>query len=58
MDDLRRVALTQFVDELFITLPADRELVKKTIVEARELGLGLKLVPDLYDGLDGRRHFI
>jgi exopolysaccharide biosynthesis polyprenyl glycosylphosphotransferase len=50
VDDLQRVALTQFVDELFITLPAERELVKKTVVEARELGLGLKLVPDLYDG--------
>jgi exopolysaccharide biosynthesis polyprenyl glycosylphosphotransferase len=50
VDDLQKIALTQFVDELFITLPADRELVKKTVVEARELGLGLKLVPDLYDG--------
>jgi exopolysaccharide biosynthesis polyprenyl glycosylphosphotransferase len=50
VEDLERIALTQFVDELFITLPAERELVKKTVVEARELGLGLKLVPDLYDG--------
>jgi exopolysaccharide biosynthesis polyprenyl glycosylphosphotransferase len=50
VDDLQKIALTQFVDELFITLPAERELVKKTVVEARELGLGLKLLPDLYDG--------
>lgn len=50
MSDLHRIALTHFVDELFITLPADRELVKNIVVEARELGLGLKLVPDLYDG--------
>ncbi len=50
VDDLQKIALTHFVDELFITLPADRELVKKTLVEARELGLGLKLLPDLYDG--------
>ena len=54
VSDLRKVALTQFVDELFITLPADREFVKKTIAEARELGIGLKLVPDLYDGLGWR----
>jgi hypothetical protein len=54
VSDLRNVALTQFVDELFITLPADRELVKKTVAEARELGIGLKLVPDLYDGLGWR----
>jgi exopolysaccharide biosynthesis polyprenyl glycosylphosphotransferase len=50
VDDLEKIALTQFVDELFITLPAEREQVKKTVVEARVLGLGLKLVPDLYDG--------
>jgi exopolysaccharide biosynthesis polyprenyl glycosylphosphotransferase len=50
VDDLEKIALTHFVDELFITLPADRELVKQTVVEARQLGLGLKLLPDLYDG--------
>jgi exopolysaccharide biosynthesis polyprenyl glycosylphosphotransferase len=50
VDDLQKIALTHFVDELFITLPADRELVKQTVVQARELGLGLKLLPDLYDG--------
>lgn len=54
VDDLRNIALKQFVDELFITLPADRELVKKVVAEARELGLGLKLMPDLYDGLGWR----
>ncbi len=51
VNELRKIALTEFVDELFITLPADREFVKKTIIQARELGIGLKLVPDLYDGL-------
>ena len=49
--DLRHLALTQFVDELFITLPSDRALVKAMLLEARELRLGLKIVPDLYDGL-------
>lgn len=49
--DLRHLALTQFVDELFITLPSDRALVKAMLLEARQLRLGLKIVPDLYDGL-------
>ena len=49
--DLRHLALTQFVDELFITLPSDRALVKTMHLEARRLRLGLKIVPDLYDGL-------
>jgi exopolysaccharide biosynthesis polyprenyl glycosylphosphotransferase len=52
--DLRKVVLTKFVDELFVTLPFERELVKEIVVEARELGLGLKLLPDLYDGLGWR----
>jgi exopolysaccharide biosynthesis polyprenyl glycosylphosphotransferase len=52
--NLRNVALTQFVDELFITLPSDRELVKDLVLEARQLRLGLKIVPDLYDGLGWR----
>jgi exopolysaccharide biosynthesis polyprenyl glycosylphosphotransferase len=52
--DLRKVVLTQFVDELFVTLPTERELVKEIVLEARQLGLGLKLLPDLYDGLGWR----
>jgi exopolysaccharide biosynthesis polyprenyl glycosylphosphotransferase len=52
--DLRRVALGQFVDQLFITLPADRELVKGMFLEARRLRLNLNVVPDLYDGLGWR----
>jgi exopolysaccharide biosynthesis polyprenyl glycosylphosphotransferase len=49
--DLRSVALAHFVDELFVTLPADGELVKETFLEARRLGLNLHVVPDIYDGL-------
>jgi exopolysaccharide biosynthesis polyprenyl glycosylphosphotransferase len=52
--DLRAVALSHFVDELFITLPSDREHVKEMVLEARQLRLGLKIVPDLYDGLGWR----
>jgi exopolysaccharide biosynthesis polyprenyl glycosylphosphotransferase len=49
--DLKKVALEQFVDQLFVTLPADREVVKKIWVEARRLRLNLNIVPDIYDGL-------
>jgi len=52
--DLRAVALSHFVDELFVTLPADSELVKETFLEARRLGLNLHVVPDIYDGLGWR----
>lgn len=49
--DLRAVALANFVDEIFITIPSDCELVKSTVREARGIRLGLKVIPDLYDGL-------
>lgn len=52
--DLRRVALGQFADQLFVTLPADREMVKELVLEARSLRLNLSIVPDLYDGLGWR----
>ncbi len=49
--DFRRVALEQFVDQVFVALPADREVVKEVFLEARRLRLDLNIVPDLYDGL-------
>ena len=52
--DLRKVALGQFADQLFVTLPADREMVKEIFLEARQLRLNLNVVPDLYDGLGWR----
>jgi exopolysaccharide biosynthesis polyprenyl glycosylphosphotransferase len=52
--DLRKVALGQFADQLFVTLPADREMVKEIFLEARRLRLSLSVVPDLYDGLGWR----
>lgn len=54
IQDLRKVALEQFVDQLFVTLPADREIVKNLWVEARTLRLSLNVVPDIYDGLGWR----
>ena len=49
--DLRKVALEQFVDQLFLPLPAESGLVKDIWVQARQLRLNLTLVPELYDGL-------
>jgi exopolysaccharide biosynthesis polyprenyl glycosylphosphotransferase len=52
--DLKKVALEQFVDQLFVTLPADRDVVKEIWVQARRLRLNLNIVPDIYDGLGWR----
>jgi len=54
INDLRKVALEQFVDQVFVTQPAEPELVKTIWVEARRLRLSLHIVPDIYDGLGWR----
>jgi exopolysaccharide biosynthesis polyprenyl glycosylphosphotransferase len=51
VDDLARIARAEFVDDVFITIPSERELVKRVALEARSQGINVKIVPDLYDGL-------
>jgi exopolysaccharide biosynthesis polyprenyl glycosylphosphotransferase len=51
IEDLSQVAREQFVDEVFITIPSERELVKSVAVAARRQRLNVKVVPELYDGL-------
>jgi exopolysaccharide biosynthesis polyprenyl glycosylphosphotransferase len=52
--DFRRLALAHFIDEVFVTLPSDGEMIKQLFLEARELRLNLHVLPDLYDGLAWR----
>ena len=52
--DLARVARSNFVDELFITTPENRELVKRLIFDARCSGIDARVIPDLYDGLGSK----
>ena len=51
IEDLSRIARAEFVDEVFITIPSERELVKRIAIEARQQRLDVKVLPDLYDGL-------
>lgn len=51
VEDLPNVAKAEFVDDIFITIPSDRELVKRITLEARGHGINVKIVPDLLDGL-------
>jgi exopolysaccharide biosynthesis polyprenyl glycosylphosphotransferase len=39
------------VDEIFLTPPCERVLVKQLVQQAREAGVDIRVVPDLYDGL-------
>jgi exopolysaccharide biosynthesis polyprenyl glycosylphosphotransferase len=51
IEDLRSVARAEFVDEIFITIPSERELVKRVVHEARQQRLSVNVIPDLYDGI-------
>ena len=45
------LARSLFVDEIFFSVPADKSLVIGIVEEARDLGIDVRVVPDLYDGL-------
>src|ERR1039458_8348779 len=49
--DLELICKSYFIDEILVTLPCDRNLVKDVAVQAKEAGIDLRVVPDLYDGL-------
>ena len=51
ISDLGRVARKEFIDEIFITILSERELVKRVVLEAHQLGICSKVIPELYDGL-------
>jgi exopolysaccharide biosynthesis polyprenyl glycosylphosphotransferase len=45
------LARSLFVDEIFLSVPADKKLVIALVEEARAVGIDVRVVPDLYDGL-------
>ncbi|MGC2696400.1 MAG: sugar transferase [Candidatus Angelobacter sp.] len=50
-NDLAEIARRYFIDEVMVTIPSQRDLVKKIVLEARKLRLDVKVVPELYDGI-------
>jgi len=51
LEDIETVMRSHFIDEVVVTIPTRRNLVKSVAIEARKLRCNLKVVPDLYDGL-------
>ncbi len=45
------IARSRFVDEIFFSVPAQKEVVVDLVEEARAIGIDVRVVPDLYDGL-------
>jgi exopolysaccharide biosynthesis polyprenyl glycosylphosphotransferase len=51
IEELSQVVRQEFIDEIFITIPSERELVKTIAHEVSHSNLGLRVVQELYDGL-------
>jgi len=51
IEELPNLVRKHFIDEIFITVPSNRELVKSVALHARTAGVSVRVVPDLYDGL-------
>jgi exopolysaccharide biosynthesis polyprenyl glycosylphosphotransferase len=51
IDEVLELARKHFVDEIFLAAPCERVLVKRLVLQAREAGVDIRVVPDLYDGL-------
>jgi len=54
VEDLSRLALIHFVDEVFISTPSERQVVAQVVLEARQHRLDVKVVPEMFDGLAWR----
>jgi exopolysaccharide biosynthesis polyprenyl glycosylphosphotransferase len=49
--ELGNLVRRHFIDEIFITGPCERGVVKRLIAQASNWGIDVRVVPDLYDGL-------
>jgi exopolysaccharide biosynthesis polyprenyl glycosylphosphotransferase len=51
VSDLESIIRIHFVDEVLVTLPTARDLIKEVVARARLFGTHVRVVPDLYEGL-------
>ncbi len=51
VDQLPLIARAHFIDEILISVPTDRHLVKDIARKAQAAGVQARVVPDLYDGM-------
>jgi exopolysaccharide biosynthesis polyprenyl glycosylphosphotransferase len=51
IEDLARIARAHFIDEVFVTIPSEREVVRRVALVARMNHLSVKVLPEFYDGL-------
>jgi exopolysaccharide biosynthesis polyprenyl glycosylphosphotransferase len=51
LDTMFQRAREKFVDEIFFTTPCERSILLDVLEQARNHGVDLRLVPEMYDGL-------
>ena len=51
LDTLFQQVRTQFVDEIIFATPCERGVVQDVLEQARHFGVGLRIVPEMYDSL-------
>ena len=51
ISELDSIIRTHFIDEVLITVPNARDLIKEVVARARLFDTQIRVVPDLYDGL-------
>ena len=51
LPELADLVRRHFIDEIFVTGPCERGVVKRLIAQASDWGIDVRVVPDLYDGL-------
>ena len=51
MSNCLALARALFIDEIFFSVPAEQEVVIDLVQRARTIGVDVRVVPDLYDGL-------
>src|ERR1700723_1192698 len=51
IDQLLPLARQFFADEIFLSAPCDARVVTQIVTKAREAGVDIRVVPELYDGL-------
>ncbi len=51
LDQLLSLARQCFADEIFLSAPCDARVVTRIVTQAREAGVDIRVVPELYDGL-------
>ena len=51
LDTCVPLARSLFVDEIFLSVPCELKRVLDLVEEARTVGIDIRVVPDLYDGL-------